>query len=74
MIALTRADLARLPDDPPAHPCPGCAETVEGTAPLCDDCGPRHARLGEREYPELAADDAAWLDRVDEILTARRAA
>ncbi len=67
----------RHPEYPtdPTHDCAGCGAEITGADALCaDDCRPRYDRLGAVEYPELAAADAAWLDRTDDRLAAIRRA
>ena len=64
----------RYPEAPHAeeHDCPGCGDSTD--TDLCPVCGDRYRDCGDVEYPELAADDAAWLDRVDNVLDAVRRA
>lgn len=60
------------------HECVGCCDVVQGHEALCADCAARYDDLASREYPDLAADDAAWLDvahaAVMDLARARRIA
>lgn len=48
-------------------PCVSCDERYDGPR-LCAECRERYARIEAREYPDRTAEDAAWLDMVDEVL------
>ena len=54
-----------------SHACAGCTTTVED-ADLCDDCRERYGAIAGVETEELTAEDAAWFDRVCDVLCAVR--